>query len=70
MKGSSFYRSVRRLCLYFEESGAFSQRRDGDYGLVPYFFEKLEHFYRGRMVIMFYLHYILKKTGHFTEAGW
>jgi hypothetical protein len=52
MKGSSFYRSVRRLCGYFEESGAFSQRRDGDYVLVLYLFRKLEHFYRGTMVII------------------
>jgi len=44
MEGSSFYRSVRRLCLYIEESGAFSQRRDGDYVLVHYLFKKLEHF--------------------------
>ena len=38
MKGSSFYRSVRRLCLHVEESGEFSQRSDGDYVLLRYLF--------------------------------
>jgi hypothetical protein len=58
----------RRLCLYVDESGAFSQRRDGDYVLSRYVFKKPEHFYRGRMVIMLYLHYILKKKEHFYRG--
>ena len=68
MRVSSFYCSVRRLCLYVEDIGVFSQRPDGDCVLLHYVFKKMEYLYRGRMVIMFYLHYIVKKTEHYYRG--
>jgi hypothetical protein len=53
-----------------KEEGTFLQRQDGDYALFALHFKENGTFYRGRMVIMLYLHYILKKTEHFTEAEW
>ena len=64
------FTAVHFICMRYSRNWSILLPHDVDYLLLHYLFKRLEHFYRGRIVIMFCYIARLRNWNIFTEAGW